>query len=178
MDTLKSQKTLSSTSSRSFLSRTLSRRDGGTDSSTDARGPFGLNTLYDPSSPAIADLVFVHGLGGGSCSTWTKSGDHSLYWPQEWLPHDPGFQDVRIHSFGYDSDWNKESTLNLHDFAKSLLGSIQDCPLIPHGSDVSNLTSVFFGCHGTLGCLGLRCQTADIYNRLRSSLSATAWEDL
>ncbi len=178
MDTLKSQKSLSSTSNRSFLSRTLSRRDGGTDSSTDARGPLGLNTLYDPSSPAIADLVFVHGLGGGSRSTWTKSGDRSLYWPQEWLPHDPGFQDVRIHSFGYDSNWDKESTLNLHDFAKSLLGSIQDCPLIPHGSDVSGFTPVSSGCHRTLNCVGPRYPTADMYNRLQSSLSATVWEDL
>lgn len=155
MDTLKSQKALSSTSNRSFLLRTFPRRDSGTDSSTDARGPFGLNTLYDPSGSAIADLVFVHGLGGGSRSTWTKSGDPSLYWPQEWLPHDPGFQDVRIHSFGYDSNWDKESTLNLHDFAKSLLGSIQDSPLIPHGSDVSGFTSVFCWCYKTLNCFGL-----------------------
>ena len=178
METFKSHKSLSSTSNRSFLSRTLSRRDGGTESSTDARGPFGLNTLYDPSTSAIADLVFVHGLGGGSRSTWTKSGDPSLYWPQEWLPRDPGFQDVRIHSFGYDSNWDKESTLNLHDFAKSLLGSIQDCPLIPHDSDVSTFASVFFGCHRILSCLGPRYQTTDIYNRLQSSSSATVWEDL
>lgn len=178
MDTLKSQKSLSSTSNRSFLARTLSRRDGGPDSSTDARGPFGLNTLYDPSTFAIADLVFVHGLGGGSRSTWTKSGDRSLYWPQEWLPHDTGFQDVRIHSFGYDSNWEKESTLNVHDFAKSLLGAIQDCPLIPHGSGVSGFTSISFGCQRTFNCLGPRCQTADMYLRLQSSSSATAWEDL
>ena len=140
MDILNSQKTPSSTSKRSFLLRSLSRRDGGDLSSIDAKGPFGLNTLYNPSSPAITDLIFVHGLRGGSRSTWTKSGDPSLYWPQEWLPHDSDFQDVRIHSFGYDSDWDKESILNLHDFAKSLLGSIQDCPLIPHGSDVSGFT--------------------------------------
>ncbi len=178
MDTLKSQKTLSSPFSRSFLARALSRRERGTESSTDAKGPFGLTTLYDPSTSAIADLVFVHGLGGGSRSTWTKSGDRSLYWPQEWLPHDPGFQDVRIHSFGYDSNWDKESTLNVHDFAKSLLGSIQDCPLIPHGSGVSGLTSIFFGCHRTINCLGPRGQTAYMCHRLPSSLSATAWEDL
>jgi hypothetical protein len=128
----------SSSPSRSFLSRTLARREP----SQEGKGPFGLNTLYEPLDSAIADLIFVHGLGGGSQSTWTKSGDPSLFWPQEWLPHDAGFKDVRIHSFGYNSNWDKESTLNIHDFAKSLLGSIQDCPAIPRHSSVrtENLT--------------------------------------
>ncbi|KAJ5519087.1 hypothetical protein N7453_001509 [Penicillium expansum] len=80
---------------------------------------------------ANADLIFVHGLGGGSRSTWTKSGDPSLYWPKEWLPNDDAFQNVRIHSFGYDSNWDKESILGIHDFANALLGSIFDCPRIP-----------------------------------------------
>ena len=127
-----------SSSGRSFLTRTLARREvEGNDASLDAtKGPLGLNTLYNPPSSAVADLVFVHGLGGGSKSTWTKTEDLSLYWPQEWLPKDAGFQDVRIHSFGYNSNWEKESTLNIHDFAKSLLGSIQDCPTIPRESNV------------------------------------------
>ena len=127
----------SSSPSRSFLSRSLAKREGGDEAGAESKGPFGLTTLYVPSGSAIVDLIFVHGLGGGSQSTWMKSGDPSLYWPQEWLPCDPGFRDVRIHSFGYDSNWTKESTLNLHDFAKSLLGSIQDCPLIPRVSNVS-----------------------------------------
>lgn len=138
MDRLKSQP---STSSRSLFSRTLIRREVSDDAGGDSKGSFGLNILYEPSDPAVVDLIFVHGLGGGSRSTWTKSDDPSLYWPQEWLPHDPGFRDVRIHSFGYNANWNKESTLNLHDFAKSLLGSIQDCPLIPRDTNVSNLIS-------------------------------------
>ena len=130
----------SSTSSRSLLSRTLARREDGDDASVELKGSYGLITLYEPPDSAIVDLIFVHGLGGGSRSTWTKSGDPSLYWPQEWLPNDFGFRDVRIHSFGYNSNWTKESTLNLHDFAKSLLGSIQDCPLIPGLSNVSSQT--------------------------------------
>jgi hypothetical protein len=132
------QKSVTS-SSRSLFARTLNRRDGSSsDRSTEnAKGPFGLNTLFKPSEPVIADMVFVHGLGGGSRSTWTRSSDPTLFWPQEWLPQDPGFKDVRIHSFGYNSNWDKESTLNIHDFAKSLLGSIQDCPVIPRGTLVS-----------------------------------------
>jgi hypothetical protein len=123
-------------SSRSFLTRALTRRDSGiTISSEDLKGPIGLTTLSEPAVAAVADLVFVHGLRGGSRSTWTKSEDPSLFWP-EWLPQDPGFKDVRIHTFGYNSNWGKESTLNTLDFAKSLLGSIQNCPVIPRGSTV------------------------------------------
>jgi hypothetical protein len=124
-------------SSRSRLPRILTRRPTALAApSEDLKGPLGLNTLFQPQRLAVADLIFVHGLGGGSKSTWTKSEDPSLYWPREWLPHDADFIDVRIHAFGYNSNWNKESTLNIHDFAKSLLGSVQDCPQIPRGSNV------------------------------------------
>ena len=112
------------------------------DMSTDMKGPIGLNTLFSPAEDAIADLVFVHGLGGGSRSTWTKSSNPELYWPQAWLPMDDGFQGVRIHSFGYNSNWDKESTLNIHDFAKALLGSLQDCPSISRSSTVSVTGSI------------------------------------
>ena len=139
MDQPTSSKSTASSSSRSFLPRALTRREGNSNSSEDLKGPFGLNTLYNPAESAVTDLVFVHGLGGGSRSTWTKSGDATLNWPEAWLPFDNGFQDVRIHSFGYDSNWDKESTLNIHDFAKSLLGSIQDCPVIPRSSNVGAL---------------------------------------
>ncbi len=136
MDQLGSQKSTASSSNRSFLSRALTRRQECSDAPKDLKGPLGLNTLYKPPSTAITDLVLVHGLGGGSQSTWTRSGDATLYWPQTWLPHDNGFRDVRIHSFGYNSNWETESTLNIHDFAKSLLGSILDCPAIPRDSNV------------------------------------------
>jgi hypothetical protein len=130
-------KTSDTLTNRSFLVRTLkSRRTSNNDVSEPVKGPYGLNTLFEPFTPAAVDLIFVHGLAGGSQSTWCRNGDPSLFWPREWLPHDRAFRDVRIHSFGYDSNWDKESTLNIHDFAKSLLGSIQDCPAIPRGSTV------------------------------------------
>ncbi|KAL8813851.1 MAG: hypothetical protein Q9223_006887 [Gallowayella weberi] len=135
MDPLGRLKSSSSSLNRSFLSRTLTRHDENAEGSHNAKGPLGLNTLYVPADTTIADLVFVHGLGGGSRSTWTKNGEPSLYWPEAWLPNDPGFRDVRIHSFGYNSNWEKESSLNIHDFSKSLLASIHDCPAIPRGAD-------------------------------------------
>ena len=136
MEQLRSQKSTTSSTGRSFLTRALTRREESSDASKDPKGPLGLNTLYEPPSTAITDLIFVHGLGGGSQSTWTHSGDATLYWPKTWLPNDNGFGDVRIHSFGYNSNWETESILNVHDFAKSLLGSIQDCPAIPRDSSV------------------------------------------
>ncbi|OBT62656.1 hypothetical protein VE03_07482 [Pseudogymnoascus sp. 23342-1-I1] len=117
----------------SIFGRTFSKSSTNGLSLVDKKGPLGLNTLHDPLD-AVADLIFVHGLGGGSQSTWTESQngalDPALYWPERWLPHEDGFGDVRIHSFGYDSNWAKESTLNIHDFAKSLLVAIMDCPAI------------------------------------------------
>ncbi|OBT59061.1 hypothetical protein VE04_00973 [Pseudogymnoascus sp. 24MN13] len=127
----------------SIFGRTFSRNSTSTSDLSpvvDKKGPLGLNTLHDPLD-AIADLIFVHGLGGGSQSTWTESQngtlDPNLYWPERWLPYEDGFSDVRIHSFGYDSNWTKESTLNIHDFAKSLLVAIMDCPaIVKRNSDI------------------------------------------
>lgn len=139
MSNLNRQRTAAPSSSRSsFITRTILRRDTSAEdaSSNDNKGPFGLTTLNEPSEPVVADLIFVHGLGGGSRSTWSKSLEPSLFWPQAWLPQDAGFADVRIHSFGYNSGLEKESILNIYDFAKSLLASIQHCPAIPRGSVV------------------------------------------
>lgn len=125
--------------SRSFLSRSFARRNDSDDFDAQyPKGPLGLTTLSEPVDQAIADLVFVHGLGGGSRSTWTKSSDPSLFWPQKWLHVDASFRDIRIHSFGYNSNWEKESVLNTHDFARALLGSLLDCPTIPRDSTVWN----------------------------------------
>ena len=138
-----SKRRTENSTSRSLFGRSFTRSGtNNRNTSGDAKGPFGLNTLFCPAKNAIADLIFVHGLRGGSRSTWTKSSNPELYWPQVWLPEDDSFRGVRIHSFGYDSNWDKESTLNIHDFAKALLGSIQDCPSIPVDSTVSVLSYV------------------------------------
>lgn len=136
-----SSTTSSSSNSRPLFSSTRSWLSGGGESHIpeDKIGPLGLITLSIPSCSAanvIADVVFVHGLRGGSRKTWTKSGDPALYWPKEWLPNDDTLQDIRIHSFGYDSNWGKKSALGIHDFADALLNSILDCPSIPRDTKV------------------------------------------
>ena len=101
------------------------------------KGPLGLTTLYQPleSAQLVVDLVFIHGLGGGSRKTWSLSSDNAHYWPQAWLPHDEDFAgSVRIHTFGYKADWDwtapRNSPLNIQDFGQSLLGELRNNPAI------------------------------------------------
>jgi hypothetical protein len=131
------RKTAAFSAGRSFFPRTATFRKGSETSTENEKGPIGLTTVYKPLEKAIVDLVFVHGLGGGSRKTWSKNEDPALFWPQEWLPRDPDFRDARVHTFGYDSNWEKESILSIHDFAKSLLEWIKDCPTIPRDANVS-----------------------------------------
>jgi hypothetical protein len=85
-------------------------------------GSLGLQTAFTPSDPSI-EYVFIHGLGGGSTRTWCLKPEPSYFWPKEWLPRHPDFSNVRIHSFGYDSDWKSKgkSTVTAHDFGQALL---------------------------------------------------------
>lgn len=128
------------TQAGSFFSRSFTRRDSARPESVSEgpKGPIGLTTLHDPGDATVADLIFVHGLNGGSQSTWSKNGDLSLFWPCEWLPRDEAFQDVRIHTFGYASGLSRESVLHVPDFARSLLSCIHDAPSISSGSEVSH----------------------------------------
>jgi len=118
----------------------------------DVKGPLGLTTLHSPTPPltAIADIVFVHGLGGGSRKSWSYSPDPSHFWPQEWLPQDEGFQDVRIHTFGYQADWSerRQTPLTILDFSTSLLNALKNESSIRLGD-----TYIVFVCHSMGGCV-------------------------
>jgi pimeloyl-ACP methyl ester carboxylesterase len=118
------------------LSRATTTRTNNDPESPDRTGPLGLTTVYRPVADAVADIIFVHGLGGGSHKTWTKNADPALFWPKEWLPKDTEFQNIRIHTFGYDSDWDKPSVLGIRDFATNLLQWITDLPEIASDTEV------------------------------------------
>ncbi|KAL8881602.1 MAG: hypothetical protein Q9198_001222 [Flavoplaca austrocitrina] len=113
------------------MERILSVRRKSSDAtgSLDTKGLLGMNMLYSPSEPLI-DYIFVHGLGGGSTKTWCLGDDPNNFWPRIWLPMEPSFRNVRIHSFGYNADWTekKESSMNIHDFGCSLLEAIRSSP--------------------------------------------------
>ncbi|TVY71558.1 Vegetative incompatibility protein HET-E-1 [Lachnellula suecica] len=116
----------------SLFSKATIIRDDGVD---DSKGPLGFNLLHCPSE-AFIDFIFVHGLGGGSRKTWSKTSSLTHFWPQEWLPKDPAFKCVRVHSFGYDSDWakGKGGCQNVHHFGKSLLGELSTSPHVGHST--------------------------------------------
>ncbi|OHE97572.1 hypothetical protein CORC01_07187 [Colletotrichum orchidophilum] len=92
----------------------------------------GLHQVYpDPKlkSKPIIDVVFVHGLGGDSYSTWTK--DKSL-WIRDLLPQSELFQNARIMTFGYDARAfltpfaSQYSHGRVFVFAEALLSDLKD----------------------------------------------------
>jgi hypothetical protein len=95
-------------------------------------GPLGLTVLFEPEGELpSADIVFVHGLRGGSEHTWSFNDDPKLFWPQEWLPNEPTIRSARISTFGYDSDYlaaGKKKGLSITDFARELLSSLRVSP--------------------------------------------------
>jgi pimeloyl-ACP methyl ester carboxylesterase len=70
----------------------------------------GLSALVNCESPArVCDVVFVHGLGGGSHSTWMGSEPGQGFWPS-WIGAD--FASVGVWTLGYRADvsaWTSES---------------------------------------------------------------------
>ncbi|KAI0427770.1 hypothetical protein F5Y09DRAFT_22307 [Xylaria sp. FL1042] len=82
----------------------------------------GLHIIHQPDHTFL-DIIFIHGLGGHSRRTWSKNHDPSLFWPQLWLPFEPGIGNARIFTFGYDAAWRgaTKSISNVTDFAKELL---------------------------------------------------------
>lgn len=124
-------------SGRSVFSRGIKFTKSSEPGVENEKGPLGLTTIYSPSNDVEVDVIFVHGLGGGSRKTWSKNENPALFWPKEWLSQDPDFRNVRIHTFGYDSNWGKESIHNIHDFAKSLLEWTRDAPTMQQDIHVS-----------------------------------------
>lgn len=101
----------------------------------DEKGALGLNLLHAPSEPLI-DIIFIHGLGGGSRRTWSLVPSIAqYYWPKEWLPKDAAFKNVRFHSFGYNSDYVKgrNNSLTIQNFGQSLLGDLRTSPFLGKG---------------------------------------------
>src|SRR5262245_4790250 len=61
------------------------------------------------SSSRIADVIFVHGLGGGSHSTWAATDVAHGFWPS-WIGED--FGNAGVWTLGYRADvsaWTSES---------------------------------------------------------------------
>lgn len=113
------QRTLSTGTSKSSASNRARSKSPGA-----ARDPLGLHVVYYPqNTPHRADIIFIHGLGGTSRSTWSKNRDPELFWPLMFLPKEPDICLARILSFGYNADILKgtKTSVTVLDFAKDLL---------------------------------------------------------
>ena len=88
-------------------------------------GPLGLHVVHQPETAPLLDVIFIHGLGGGSQRTWSKDlRDSNLFWPQRWLSSEPDIKKTRILSFGYNASFlpgTPRSIYKIGDFAKELL---------------------------------------------------------
>jgi hypothetical protein len=102
-------------------------------------GELGLTTLHTPiggTEHATADIIFIHGIGGGSRKTWTFNGDPSTFWPLEWLPKRKNFRDTNIHTFGYHTGKLNLLKYDIETIAVSLLRGISDAPGISSSVEV------------------------------------------
>ena len=92
--------------------------------------------LFNSPSELSADFIFVHGLVDGSGKTWAKTTLITHYWTQGWLPKNPAFKDVRVLSFGYDSNLIKgeNNCLNICHLGNLLIGEVIISPH-PGGAD-------------------------------------------
>ena len=85
-------------------------------------GKLDLTIIHSPTSKNL-DIIFVHGLGGGSRKTWCYDKNPGIFWP-EWLSQLPILSRARISTFGYNADViaSKGTTdTNVESFAKHLL---------------------------------------------------------
>jgi len=84
------------------------------------RNAQGLTLVHNPDQPT-ADIIFVHGLGGSSWTTWCWERDPEYFWPA-WLRHEQGLSGLRVFTYGYNADFlGPDTTSTVLDFAKGLL---------------------------------------------------------
>ena len=82
--------------------------------------PYGLKVVHRPTGEPVADIVFVHGLGGHSCRNWSYNDDPNLFWPSAFLSKKPDIQEARIWSFGHNANFglgSGTSELLISEFA-------------------------------------------------------------
>ncbi|SMY21055.1 unnamed protein product [Zymoseptoria tritici ST99CH_1A5] len=92
------------------------------------KDPTGLTVLHEPEGTPISDLVFVHGLGGGSVRTWSADARPGSYWPLDWLAKEPLIASTRISTYGYNSHataTDPDRLLDLAELAKDLLTKLR-----------------------------------------------------
>lgn len=86
--------------------------------------PLGLNVVCNPPD-AVADLIFIHGLGGSSRKTWSWQRKSEYFWPA-WLQEELTLSPLRVFTFGYNANFlGQDTPVNILDFAKDLLNRMR-----------------------------------------------------
>lgn len=91
--------------------------------------PLGLKVVYSPPGEHEVDIVFVHGIGASSQSTWSKNGKPELFWPSEFLPLENDFKSARIMTFDYEFTLRHArhgGLATVTDFAEHLLFDLKN----------------------------------------------------
>ncbi|KAL2263940.1 hypothetical protein VTK26DRAFT_4127 [Humicola hyalothermophila] len=110
----------SATASANYSVRRIATINVSGTTSPPPRNAQGLTLVHSPQD-STADIIFVHGLGGASWTTWCWKHDPSMFWPA-WLQHEQGLSHFRVFTFGYNANWRgPDTTLSILDFAKGLL---------------------------------------------------------
>lgn len=120
----------------------------------------GVEVWHEPTTDAIVDICFVHGLAGHGNKTWTASGQTSP-WPKELLPTE--ITNARILTYGYDAyvfpkSGSKASANQVVDHASNLLTDLTNARL---DGDTSSRPLIFVA--HSLG--GLVCKQALLRSR-------------
>lgn len=92
------------------------------------KDPQGLTVLHEPEGETLADLVFVHSLGGGSVRSWSDDDRPGTFWPEDWLAREDLIRSARISTYGYSSQvvaTDPDRLLDFSDIAKDLLAKLR-----------------------------------------------------
>ncbi len=118
-----------------------------------AQDPLGLKVVYRPPGERRADIIFVHGLGGSSRTTWSHNRNLDFFWPLKFLPVEPDINEARILTFGYNANFRPGSGRNkmsVLDFAKDLLYDLKYAQdeTAPELEDLKmgEVRTAYFGC--------------------------------
>jgi hypothetical protein len=90
-----------------------------------------LQILIEPASTtASINVIFIHGLGGKPCGTWTNE-QTNFFWPA-FLSKEKGLEHLRVMTFGYNAIWQNlwkkwqgQTQLNIADFASQLMNRLR-----------------------------------------------------
>lgn len=119
-----------------------------------SKNPLGLTAIATPATPLI-DIIFLHGLGGGSLTTWSWNHDSRKCW-LSWLADEIELSSARIWTYGYNAPvWGTSSGSSINDLAKDLLFKMKYEALQtePIGSVSSHHVALGSLTNGIISCL-------------------------